>query len=62
MINLSLGKKAMGKIHLVIAYLLIVGCTGFLRGQDLKFEYITPDNGLSHSSVNSIVQDKQGFI
>jgi ligand-binding sensor domain-containing protein/serine phosphatase RsbU (regulator of sigma subunit) len=62
MINLSLGKKTMRRIHIIITFLLIGEYVGFLRGQDLKFEYITPDNGLSHSSVNSIIQDKQGFI
>jgi hypothetical protein len=52
----------MNRIHFFIAFLLIGEYAGLLRGQDLKFEYITTDNGLSHSSVNSIVQDKQGFI
>jgi ligand-binding sensor domain-containing protein len=30
--------------------------------QDIKFEYLTPDEGLSQSSVMSIFQDKFGFM
>ncbi|MFO7448146.1 MAG: two-component regulator propeller domain-containing protein [Ignavibacteriaceae bacterium] len=30
--------------------------------QDLHFKHITPDDGLSKSSVTRILQDKQGFI
>ena len=30
--------------------------------QDIKFEYITPDDGLSQSSVGCILQDKSGFM
>ncbi len=33
-----------------------------LKAQDLKFEYITPEDGLSHSTVNCILQDKVGFM
>jgi len=30
--------------------------------QELNFEYFTPDEGLSQSSVNCILQDKEGFM
>ncbi len=33
-----------------------------LTAQDLDFEYITSDDGLSHSSVSAIVQDNDGFM
>ena len=33
-----------------------------VRAQDIKFEYLTPDEGLSHSTVESILQDKVGFM
>lgn len=47
--------------------LLLFFCTGlFLRsaaqGQDYYFEHITMDDGLSGSTVLSILQDRQGFM
>ena len=33
-----------------------------VRAQDIKFEYLTPDEGLSQSTVASILQDKAGFM
>jgi len=33
-----------------------------LEAQDIKFEYLTPDEGLSQSSVMSIIQDRFGFM
>jgi ligand-binding sensor domain-containing protein len=32
------------------------------KAQDVKFEYLTPDEGLSQSTVESILQDKVGFM
>jgi signal transduction histidine kinase/ligand-binding sensor domain-containing protein len=33
-----------------------------LAGQDLKFEHISAKHGLSHSTVNCILQDSKGFM
>ena len=47
----------------VLFYILLLGlipASG--KGQDIKFEYLTPDEGLSQSTVESILQDKAGFM
>jgi signal transduction histidine kinase/ligand-binding sensor domain-containing protein len=33
-----------------------------LSGQEIKFEYLTADNGLSQNSISCILQDKRGFM
>ncbi len=42
--------------------LLIYSRPLLAQTQDLKFTNITIDNGLSHSKVNCIYQDRQGFL
>jgi len=49
------------KIIFIILFLLESVFTPVIA-QDIKFEYITPDDGLSHSSITSILQDKEGFM
>ena len=41
---------------------LILNCALFLPAQTLQFQNLTMADGLSHSSVQSIGQDKYGFI
>ena len=33
-----------------------------LQDESLKFEHLTLENGLSQSTINAIVQDRQGFM
>ena len=44
--------------------ILLVCCSGSIlaQEQELKFEHLTKEDGLSSSDVTGIVQDKQGFI
>jgi ligand-binding sensor domain-containing protein len=46
-------------VRFLVFFLFLTG-TGF--SQDLKLEYITSDDGLSHSSVNCIIKDNEGFM
>jgi PAS domain S-box-containing protein len=50
---------AMSK-YLTAALILILNLSVF--GQPVKVENISPENGLSHSWVSSILQDKEGFM
>ncbi len=50
----------MNKIKLLILFSFIY--TACVTAQGLKFEQINTDQGLSNSLVNTIIQDKQGFI
>ncbi len=49
--------------QVIFNFLIILCCiqTTFAL-QDIKFDYITPDNGLSQSSVTCILQDKYGYM
>jgi ligand-binding sensor domain-containing protein len=49
-------------ISTVVCLFIFIICTNFATAQKLKFKHITPDEGLSSSSVNSIIQDHKGFI
>lgn len=42
--------------------LFLCHCSLFAQSQDLKFTNITIEDGLSHSKVNCIYQDRQGFL
>lgn len=54
--------RVSGAFYLVI--LCLITCSFICSGQDnsIKFRRLTIDDGLSQSSVNSIVQDKEGYI
>jgi signal transduction histidine kinase/ligand-binding sensor domain-containing protein len=52
----------MGFRTLIFLLFLVKIIPTTLASQNLKFEYITPENGLSQSSVTSIIQDKDGYI
>jgi len=41
---------------------LILPCKGFSQSYSYKFNYLTVDDGLSHTDANDIAQDKQGYI
>jgi ligand-binding sensor domain-containing protein/signal transduction histidine kinase/DNA-binding response OmpR family regulator len=49
-------------IKKIFIYLFIISFPLFAQYQDLRFNHITTENGLSKSSVTCILQDKQGFI
>lgn len=42
--------------------LFLCHCSLFAQSQDFKFTNITIEDGLSHSKVNCIYQDRQGFL
>lgn len=46
----------------ILFILLTFGCVMYQQGQDISFNHLTPDEGLSHSSVNSLYVDKDGLI
>jgi signal transduction histidine kinase/ligand-binding sensor domain-containing protein len=43
-------------------HFLLVFLSTTITAQEIKFEYITPNDGLSQSSVNTILQDRSGFM
>ena len=49
-------------INVVWIYLFIPSIFLNAQYQDLHFEHLTTDNGLSKSSITTILQDSQGFI
>lgn len=46
----------------LFAQLFICLSTSIYAIENLKFEHITDQNGLSHNTVRNIIQDKQGFM
>ncbi|MDB5112510.1 MAG: histidine kinase [Mucilaginibacter sp.] len=50
------------RIHLYLPLLLIFLCLQSSFCQDISFRKITADNGLSHNTVYTIVQDQKGFM
>ena len=50
----------------VVAYPALSSSTSsglaLAKGQDQKFEHISVEHGLSHSTVNCILQDSKGFM
>jgi ligand-binding sensor domain-containing protein len=55
------GIMAFHKIVFFFIISMILVSNG-IDAQDVKFEYLTPDEGLSQSSVMSILRDKDGFM
>ena len=49
------------KNNICIFFFLAIVTPGILA-QNIKFEHLTTENGLSHAQVGSIIQDKQGFM
>ena len=47
--------------HYLIA-ICIFCCTALLQSQDIKFEHLTVDDGLSNNYIRSIAQDNMGFM
>lgn len=45
-----------------ILFLFIAGNTALCQTNPYRFNYLTVDEGLSHTDANYIVQDKQGYI
>ncbi len=54
--------KMMRAIHLCFVILFILTHTLFPANEDIRFERITVAQGLSHSTVYSIIQGSEGFI
>jgi signal transduction histidine kinase/ligand-binding sensor domain-containing protein len=52
----------MGRKTIFTILFLIESAFVTIIGQDVKFEYITPDDGLSQASVGCLLQDKDGFM
>ncbi|MBI9071045.1 MAG: hypothetical protein JEY94_05580 [Melioribacteraceae bacterium] len=48
------------KYHFLIFLLIML--TSFSKGEEVKFERVSVDKGLSHSSVFAIHQDSKGFL
>ena len=45
-----------------LALILALPAGSSAQQQDLRFEHLTADDGLSHNSVYAILQDRQGFM
>lgn len=45
-----------------VGFILIMVAQGFAQSPSLKLQYITPEHGLSSSTVISLMQDNKGFI
>jgi len=50
------------KLVFFILFIFAVRNTAFCQLYPYKFNYLTVDEGLSHTDANDIVQDKQGYI
>jgi len=50
------------KRHIILIIIILSGITSNLFSQELKFKSLTVENGLSNNDVNTVVQDKAGFI
>ncbi len=48
--------------HLFISFAIIIGLQSFCRAQSYYFRHFTTDDGLSHNTVFSVIQDRKGFI
>lgn len=54
--------KSIKSIWLIYACILLLSRPGLGQLQNIKFEHISTDAGLSHGNVFSILQDSRGFI
>ena len=54
--------KQIGKILLLTFNIYALLIFSPIKAQELEFAHLTTKNGLSNSDINSIVQDKDGFI
>jgi ligand-binding sensor domain-containing protein/signal transduction histidine kinase/DNA-binding response OmpR family regulator len=52
----------MAKFFKIIFLLILLPTLLFAQNKNIKFEYISVEQGLSHGNVQSIVQDYQGFM
>jgi len=52
-----------GKKHLNLIFCLtVIGFTGLTAQQQLRFKHLNLEQGLSHSLVTDVIQDRRGFI
>ena len=49
-------------LHLFITCYLLLLLLNRINAQDIKFEHISVEDGLSHGTVFCIIQDSQGFM
>jgi signal transduction histidine kinase/CheY-like chemotaxis protein/ligand-binding sensor domain-containing protein len=55
--------KPINLIRVCLQILLIIAfANAFSQIRNLKFEHISTDKGLSHSNIQGVVQDRQGFM
>ena len=45
---------------LVVIYLQLM--SAFAQNQNIRFDHLSIEKGLSQSTVNDLIQDKKGFI
>src|SRR5687768_2262889 len=45
-----------------IVLLCILTCEARAQDQEIKFDHLTVDKGLSSNTVNSVIRDSRGFI
>jgi signal transduction histidine kinase/ligand-binding sensor domain-containing protein/DNA-binding response OmpR family regulator len=50
------------KITKILFVLFLLNCLNVFSQNTIKFEHLTTENGLSQSDVNTIFQDKDGFM
>ena len=55
-----------GNVHivrlLIIYSLLFIPINSFAQDDDIQFEHLTVEDGLSSNCVNAILQDSRGFM
>lgn len=49
-------------ITVISSFLLVITFNGFNIAQSISFKHLTVENGLSNNDVNTLIQDKAGFI
>jgi len=52
----------MGYLKWLALIILLVTAALYVHGENIRFEHISNEQGLSQVSVNSIMQDRQGFM
>ena len=58
----NIGIKSHGQAFKIFIALLFLPLFLYPQHQNIKFEHLTVEDGLSSSRVNSILQDSKGFI
>jgi ligand-binding sensor domain-containing protein len=51
-----------GLLRLLCCLMLLIFSGNLLAHANIRFKHISPDQGLSQSSINALLEDKQGFM